>query len=1393
MEDSAGSAKTKCSREYYFNLVEGARTDDDIADLITFFGTVEDQELEVALPSMCLLAEKCSAEMKGRMLDLIHCSLSVENAPRSMRKAVFTCLKTLISREESGWNDFFTLAQCLEEPQFHIINPVLPRLDVVLKSVYSNSLEFRWAKLLFIRAFAHSNGWVRLWALEKLLEVEPRFLAEDQDFLFSVFLEHLNCNDPFWRLLERQSLKSFIKSLTNLLDGILTYLDEDRRENFIRKILRSVAGLSSPSSLFFISEALFAVRPFRCLCKEDFHLMISLAQKTSHIQHITMKNTTVFNFVVFFSKMLQMDKAAVVDLGVLTNYFSRDDPVLFDRFIRLESLNEVLRTGYEPTNVICELLDHQRDFQKDDFASLLWARAALLGQEDQLQKLIELELADRLLVVEEGVDAGLSSAIVYDVDALLTTLFFSPRELDTMDNGLVEIIHGYILLRCAVTGTSDRESYMVSTVYVGILKRTKHCFKPLVDIAITLISEEGIEFSREGVLVRLLADVVNYLTADEKKDITPKVKSYLGEDFLAPVRRGSSSTFSPHTRDANKTLSLFHQCRLRLAISCVSDSFRGNPKVMLEECCEHLECASSYSVADCYLEICRMVIDQVHCPKLLLTMVSAAFNVTNEERKSQYFLPALKQFFRICLTKSVMSQEKIKSFVLEKCAYFMDLAQLNATVALYLSRCLADVCRDDLLSEEWVPTVFDLAVFGPIPKKEVRVINAAYDMIYESRPNNFYDIHRPFEVIQCTRLNGICTALHMCKSSMRFAERLVSHMISEIKTLNTSSSRSFGLSLAHRVNTRAASLLLLAVEYVQNEAVIDEVFSSCVDWIADPCQQFSIKLLLEWLLVRLASRSESLNCKLIGLESVFANRRIGSVSSWINMITLISRSQTDKSSPAQYVDLVVPWTTAQNFAVRCTAIAALRLMYKSIPEEEKKHFDLVRRIVEFDGEPAKNSQRIIDNLVEDFYFGHLHPEKHFDLQSIFLVLPQKTGMPPEETIGVDLLKAFNTSSVRSLCDDQQFLSAPSLVYSALSKSSRCAPEMNDEELTEHQEEQAGGSLVQRKIITEERNNPEDCSLVVVASLVDKANNLGGLCRTCEIFGVDELVIADTILASDTGFKALSMSSEKKQKIGAVRPESLLEYLGEMRSKGYSVIAAEQTTDSVYLHKFNFPKKTVLLVGDEKEGVPVHLLRCVDQTVEIQQFGQTRMPVFINFAFLLFAMFSLGCYSFCWRRMNPLFVLPILIYECVTIFWIMIWLYASITAITTGYLWSLEWIGGPQSSRRRASHDVLDENYVNPNETNPETTKAIKFGTIILAVSLVILILKVFAFSIARRVFREIRKEYVAAMEEAKGMGAVDGKFPKDRATRPPVPAMELKPMLEKKESRRSPSPRESYI
>lgn len=92
-----------------------------------------------------------------------------------------------------------------------------------------------------------------------------------------------------------------------------------------------------------------------------------------------------------------------------------------------------------------------------------------------------------------------------------------------------------------------------------------------------------------------------------------------------------------------------------------------------------------------------------------------------------------------------------------------------------------------------------------------------------------------------------------------------------------------------------------------------------------------------------------------------------------------------------------------------------------------------------------------------------------------------------------------------------------------------------------------------------------------------------------------------------------------QFIFQVRPDALLPYLEKLRADGYTVIAAEQTTDSIPFQQFQFPKKVgfyiffnfslifqcVLLMGDEKEGVPTKLLRAVNQTVEIEQLGQTR--------------------------------------------------------------------------------------------------------------------------------------------------------------------------------------------
>ena len=67
-----------------------------------------------------------------------------------------------------------------------------------------------------------------------------------------------------------------------------------------------------------------------------------------------------------------------------------------------------------------------------------------------------------------------------------------------------------------------------------------------------------------------------------------------------------------------------------------------------------------------------------------------------------------------------------------------------------------------------------------------------------------------------------------------------------------------------------------------------------------------------------------------------------------------------------------------------------------------------------------------------------------------------------------------------------------------------------------------------------RKNDTTQGLVLVSSLIDKETNLGGICRTCEIFNVKELVIGSTKYLEDKLFQHLSVTSENWINIKEVR-------------------------------------------------------------------------------------------------------------------------------------------------------------------------------------------------------------------------------------------------------------------
>ncbi|XP_047325070.1 uncharacterized protein LOC124928866 [Impatiens glandulifera] len=130
-------------------------------------------------------------------------------------------------------------------------------------------------------------------------------------------------------------------------------------------------------------------------------------------------------------------------------------------------------------------------------------------------------------------------------------------------------------------------------------------------------------------------------------------------------------------------------------------------------------------------------------------------------------------------------------------------------------------------------------------------------------------------------------------------------------------------------------------------------------------------------------------------------------------------------------------------------------------------------------------------------------------------------------------------------------------------------------------------------------------LILVASLLDRIPNLAGLARTCEVFKASGLVVADKSIMKDKQFQLISVTAEKWVPMIEVPVNSLKVFLERKKQDGFAILGLEQTANSVSLDKYAFPQKTVLVLGREKEGIPVDIIHMLDKCIEIPQLGVVR--------------------------------------------------------------------------------------------------------------------------------------------------------------------------------------------
>ena len=122
-------------------------------------------------------------------------------------------------------------------------------------------------------------------------------------------------------------------------------------------------------------------------------------------------------------------------------------------------------------------------------------------------------------------------------------------------------------------------------------------------------------------------------------------------------------------------------------------------------------------------------------------------------------------------------------------------------------------------------------------------------------------------------------------------------------------------------------------------------------------------------------------------------------------------------------------------------------------------------------------------------------------------------------------------------------------------------------------------------------------LVVACPPMRSNVNLSRIVRAAGCCGVRRVVCCGTARLID------KIARDAETSLQIEHHRTLPPVLKRWRAEGYQLVGLEQTTGSECLYDFPFPRRTVLVVGNERLGIEAHVLALLDRTVEIPVFGR----------------------------------------------------------------------------------------------------------------------------------------------------------------------------------------------
>lgn len=142
-----------------------------------------------------------------------------------------------------------------------------------------------------------------------------------------------------------------------------------------------------------------------------------------------------------------------------------------------------------------------------------------------------------------------------------------------------------------------------------------------------------------------------------------------------------------------------------------------------------------------------------------------------------------------------------------------------------------------------------------------------------------------------------------------------------------------------------------------------------------------------------------------------------------------------------------------------------------------------------------------------------------------------------------------------------------------------------------------------RISVDQYKSSEKSPLIIIADNVRSMHNVGSIFRTSDAFLVEKIYLCG-ITPTPPHREIQKTALGATESVDWQYAENTLEVINQLKKEGWTILALEQTTNSVMLDELKVEKgeKIAIVLGNEVDGVNQEVINLCHKAVEIPQFG-----------------------------------------------------------------------------------------------------------------------------------------------------------------------------------------------